>query len=113
LSVQQLYQKVTDDIIREIEAGNLPPWLQPWKSGKRGGIIPINAVTKKPYSGLNVLMLWAERQEKQYALAEWLTYKQCQEADGQVRKGEKSTPVVYVNKTITKTTKIVNVLCRS
>lgn len=65
-----------------MEKGDLPVWLQPWKSGKRGGIISINAVTKKSYNGLNVLMLWHERQEKQYALAEWLTYKQCQEAGG-------------------------------
>ncbi|ABE61202.1 antirestriction protein [Nitrobacter hamburgensis X14] len=100
MGVQQLYEQVTRTIISEIEAGNLPPWLQPWKAGKRGGIIPINAVTKKSYNGLNVLMLWAERQEKQYALAEWLTYKQCQEAGGQVRKGEKSTPGIYVNKQV-------------
>ena len=78
----------------------MPVWLQPWKSGKRSGIIPINAVTKKSYSGLKVLMLWAERQEKQHPLAEWLTYKQCQEAGGQVRKGEKSTPGIYVNKQV-------------
>ena len=45
-------------------------------------------------------MLWQEREEKQYALAEWLTYKQCQEAGGQVRKGERSTPGIYVNKTL-------------
>lgn len=98
MSIQQLYEQVTRNIISEIEAGNLPPWLQPWKSGRRGGIIPINAVTKKPYNGLNVLMLWAERQEKQYPEASWLTYKQCQEAGGQVRKGERSTPCIYVNK---------------
>jgi antirestriction protein ArdC len=100
LGVQQLYEQVTRTIISEIEAGNLPPWLQPWKQGKRGGIIPINAVTKRPYSGLNVLMLWHERQEKQYPLAEWLTYKQCQEAGGQVRKGERSTGIIYVNKQV-------------
>jgi antirestriction protein ArdC len=100
LSIQQLYTRVTRTIISEIEAGNLPVWLQPWKQGKRGGIIPINAVTKKPYSGLNVLMLWHERQEKQYPLAEWLTYKQCQGAGGQVRKGEKSTGIIFVNKQV-------------
>jgi antirestriction protein ArdC len=75
LSIKELYERVTDQIIADIERGDLPCWLQPWKSGKRGGIIPINAVTKKPYSGLNVLMLWHARQEKQYAFAEWLTYK--------------------------------------
>ena len=100
MSVQDLYANVTNNIIREIEAGNLPPWLQPWKSGKRGGIIPVNAVSKKSYNGLNILMLWSERQEKQYPIAEWLTYKQCQEAGGQVRKGERSTGIIYVNKTV-------------
>jgi antirestriction protein ArdC len=57
--------------------------------------MPINAI----YNGLNVLMLWNEREEKQYRSAEWCTYKQCQEAGGQVRAGERSTQVIYVNKT--------------
>jgi len=52
--------------------------------------MPINAITQRPYNGLNVLMLWHEREENQYPSAEWCTYKQCQEAGGQVRKGEKS-----------------------
>jgi hypothetical protein len=42
MSVQELYDKVTRNIIAEIEAGNLPPWLKPWKTGKRGGIMPNN-----------------------------------------------------------------------
>lgn len=98
MGVQDLYAKVTNQIIADIEKGDLPVWLQPWKSGRRGGIIPVNAVTGKSYNGLNVLMLWAERVEKGYPEASWLTYKQCQDAGGQVRKGEKSTPGIYVNK---------------
>ena len=39
----EFYQRVTDDIIREIEAGNLPPWLQPWARKCRGNIFPKNA----------------------------------------------------------------------
>ena len=62
--------------------------------------MPINATTNRPYVGLNVLMLWAEREEKQYPEAAWLTYKQCQEVGGQVRKGESSTGIIYVNRTI-------------
>ena len=46
MQVQQLYERVTANIISEIEAGNLPPWLKPWKGGRRTGIIPINASTK-------------------------------------------------------------------
>src|SRR5689334_6499824 len=98
MSVQQLYERVTNNIIREVEAGNPPPWLSPWRTGRRSGIIPTNAITGKSYNGLNVLMLWSEREEKSYPTAQWCTYKQCQEAGGQVRKGERSTPGIYVNK---------------
>lgn len=100
MSLQTLYDKVTQNIIQEIETGNLPPWLKPWKDGRRGGIVPVNAVTKRAYNGLNVLVLWCEREEKAYPTPEWLTYKQCQEAGGQVRKGETSTHVIYVNRSV-------------
>jgi antirestriction protein ArdC len=63
-------------------------------------MIPVNAVTGRPYAGLNILVLWLERDKQQYRENLWLTYKQCQEAGGQVRKGEKSTPGIYVNKQV-------------
>lgn len=102
MSVQELYSRVTANIINEIEAGNLPPWLKPWKQGRRGGIMPVNAATSRPYSGLNVLVLWSEREEKGYAQASWLTFKQCEALGGHVKKGEKSTHVIYVNKAVVK-----------
>jgi antirestriction protein ArdC len=37
MNVQELYARVTQNIISEIEAGNLPPWLKPWKQGRRTG----------------------------------------------------------------------------
>lgn len=100
MSVQDLYTRVTDSIIADIERGDLPVWLRPWKTQRRGGIMPVNAVTGRAYAGLNVLVLWLERDRQQYREASWLTYKQCQEAGGQVRKGEKSTPGIYVNKQV-------------
>lgn len=100
MRVNEIYERVTNNIISEIEAGNLPPWLKPWKQGKRTGVMPINASTNAPYQGLNVLTLWCEREEKQYPQARWITYKQCQALGGQVRKGEKSTPIIYVSKTV-------------
>jgi antirestriction protein ArdC len=100
LGVQQLYEQVTRTIISEIEAGNLAPWLCPWKTQQRCGIMPVNAVTGHTYAGLNVLVLWLERNKQQYKENAWLTYKQCQEAGGQVRKGERSTGIIYVNKQV-------------
>jgi antirestriction protein ArdC len=98
MRVQDLYEKVTSNIIAEIEAGNLPPWLKPWKRGKTTGIIPVNASTNAHYNGLNVLTLWGEREHKQYPTAFWITYKQCQDLGGQVRAGEKATPIIFVKK---------------
>lgn len=98
MKVHELYERVTQNIITEIEAGNLPPWLLPFKKSTRTGIIPINASTGAHYNGINVLVLWAERVEKGYASAEWLTYKQCSELGGQVRKGEKASHIIYVNR---------------
>lgn len=99
MRVQELYERTTNKIIADIEAGNLPPWLLPWKKSKRTGIIPLNAATGNAYNGLNVLTLWCERDAKEYPTPFWCTYKQCQELGGQVRKGEKSAPIIYVNRT--------------
>jgi antirestriction protein ArdC len=54
-----------------------------------------NAVSKKAYRGINVLVLWAIAQEKGYTSGIWGTYKQWQELGAQVRKGEKSANVVF------------------
>jgi antirestriction protein ArdC len=43
--------------------------------------MPINAATYRHYTGINVLILWAEREEKSYPTAEWMTSKQsCESA---------------------------------
>lgn len=102
MKVAELYERVTNRIITDIEAGNLPPWLKPWKGGRRTGIVPVNASTKQHYNGINVLVLWGEREDKSYPLNEWCTYKQCQAMGGQVRGGEKASHIIYVNKTVVK-----------
>ncbi len=62
----------------------------------RGSITrPTNIESKKAYRGINVVTLWVEAQIKGYAVPVWGTYKQFQEAGCQVRKGEKSSLVVF------------------
>ena len=100
---QDVYSRVTDKIIADIEAGNLT-WLQPWQAGghKAGAVSRPLRAGGIPYRGVNVLMLWASAMEKGYSCPLWLTYKQAAELGGQVRKGEKGSLVVYAN-TFTKT----------
>lgn len=87
-----LYQHVTDQIIASMEAGT-PAWRKPWTGDKGAAPFPRRA-NGEQYRGINVLMLWMEASAKGYRSAYWFTYKQAQEAGGQVRKGEKSATVV-------------------
>jgi len=97
-----IYQKVTDKIIADLEKGELT-WLKPWTAGNMDGRIvkPLrhNGIA---YSGINVLMLWGAALEAGFLSPHWMTFKQAKELGANVRKGERGNPVVYAN-TITKT----------
>lgn len=99
---KDIYQRVTDSIVAELEKG-VRPWLKPWNAEHAAGRItrPLRA-NGIPYRGINVLMLWASATERGYSAPLWLTYKQAQELGAQVRKGEKGSLVVYAD-TITRT----------
>lgn len=92
-----LYSQVTSRIIAELEEGRLP-WVQPWDSAACGCTMPQNAGTERSYSGINVLILWAEVVAKGYASQQWLTYRQAEAAGGNVRRGEKGTVICYADR---------------
>lgn len=94
---KDIYQRVTDSIVAELEKG-VRPWLKPWNAEHAAGRItrPLRA-NGIPYRGINILMLWASATARGYAAPLWLTYKQAQELGAQVRKGEKGSLVVYAN----------------
>lgn len=84
-----VYEQVTARIIAQLEAGIIP-WRKEWKT-RGGSHIPVNFATKKPYRGINVLLLMAAG----FDSSEFLTYKQAQQIGAQVRKGEKGTGIVF------------------
>lgn len=99
---QDIYQKVTDKIIADLEQGELT-WLKPWSAANtEGRIIKPLRHNGMPYSGINVLMLWGAAMEGGYISPFWMTYRQATEFGAHVRKGERGNLVVYAN-TITKT----------
>jgi len=90
---RDLYAEVSARILAELEAGALP-WIKPW-SATPGANTPCNAVTNRPYSGCNVVLLWMA-QAAGYQMPRFLTYKQATELGGHVRKGERGTKVYFV-----------------
>ncbi len=90
---RDIYEEVTNQILELLEQGTVP-WRNPIaKSG--GGGWPINLQSKKHYRGINVFLLAAVGWAKGYGSDYWLTFKQATEQGGQVRKGEKSSLVVF------------------
>jgi antirestriction protein ArdC len=95
-----IYQKITDQIVCELEKG-VRPWLKPWNAGHAAGRItrPLRG-NGIPYQGINVLMLWSAAMEKGCAAPIWMTYKQASELKANVRKGEHGSLVVYADRII-------------
>lgn len=82
-----VYEIVRDRIIAQLDAG-VVPWRKPWQAAIS---TPMNAVSKRPYSGINLFLL----PQDSYADNRWLTFKQAGDLGGSVRKGEKSSIVVF------------------
>src|SRR6202034_25027 len=100
------------------KAGRLHTRHQQDRRGLRAGRAPLDEAVERrqhrradhaplapqrvPYSGINILMVWASAIEQGFAAPIWMTFKQAIELDAHVRKGEKGSLVVYAN-SITKT----------
>ncbi len=94
---QDVYTRITDKIVADLEQG-VRTWMKPWNAGNTAGRImrPLRS-NGIPYSGINILMLWAESVTKGFASPTWMTFRQACELDAHVRKGEKGSLVVYAN----------------
>jgi antirestriction protein ArdC len=88
-----IYQVVTDQMLTELKAG-ARAWIQPW-SRTPGLNLAANAITRRPYSGVNALLLWIALR-KDWPQPRFLTYKQALAAGGHVCKGEHGHRIVFV-----------------
>jgi antirestriction protein ArdC len=100
---ENIYREITDKIIAELQQG-IVPWVQPWKNGNQLCLLglPVNGLTRRSYSGINILLLWSALEEKGFTSPYWLTFKQCIAMGGSVKKGEKGTHVYFADKFVPK-----------
>ena len=70
-----------------------PPWEKDWRDSING--FHLNAVSMKPYRGVNRWMTLLTHMAMGYQDPRWLTYRQAEALGGHVRRGEKSTEIVF------------------
>jgi len=85
MATNAAYEAIFNKIVQALEAGVIP-WKQPWST-----VRPQNAKTGRPYNGINFFVLSMSK----FSDPRWMTYNQARELGGLVRKGEKSTPIVF------------------
>ena len=80
--------EVANRLLEHIEQGTAP-WQKPWEAGQI--LPPINAVTGKPYRGVNYQNLMTLSPDP--SDPRWCTYKQAREQGWQVREGSSGIPI--------------------
>ena len=81
--MKDLYSEITNGIIEQLEQGIIP-WKKPWTGINTGAI---SHATGRAYSLLNQMLLRRP--------GEYITFNQCKQEGGKVKKGAKSKIVVF------------------
>ena len=82
---KKICSMVAERIIANLDNG-VVPWRKPWVGGPR---LATSYVTRKPYSLLNQIILGDP--------SEYITFNQVRELGGRVKKGAKSSKIVFWN----------------
>ena len=89
-----IYETITAKLLMAIAANPGDP-IMPWQRAGTRPVLPMNAVTKQFYRGVNILSLWVTSMDRGYHSGEWATLRQWNENGARVRKGEKASPIVF------------------
>jgi antirestriction protein ArdC len=81
--VKDIHATITERFIEQLRTGSVP-WQRPWRSVE-------NIISRKTYRGINALTLGSSP----FGSPFWMAFRQALELGGHVRKGERSTPVIY------------------
>jgi antirestriction protein ArdC len=87
---KELYSIVTNKILEGLKRGEIP-WRKPWKGCGR----PSNFISKKPYRGINQILLWLDMQANGYKSGYYLTFNQVKAKGGRVKKDSKSQLIIF------------------
>lgn len=88
---QEIRNKLNAQIVAALESGNTPPWRRPWSLGENSGM-PSNVVSKKPYRGVNPLILDLASMKHGFCSKWWATFNQWKSMGGMVKRRPADVP---------------------
>lgn len=86
-------ENITKRIVDALKKG-VVPWRRMWRNDPNSGF-PASIKSKANYRGINPILLELTSLERDYKSRWWATLKQWNELGGKVKKGEKSTQIVF------------------
>jgi antirestriction protein ArdC len=84
---QSVFEIITNKIIEKLKIG-VVPWRITWSNGL---LMPRNGISKKLYRGINFFLLLLEGFDSPY----WYTFNQVNSLGGRIKKGEKSSIILF------------------
>ncbi len=85
------YEVIANSILAMLNKG-IVPWRQSWVNGH-----PVSVATGKTYRGINSILLSVTAEIEGWSDPRWLTYNKAKQLGGNVKKGQKSTPICKYN----------------
>ena len=94
MKTNEIYQSVTQTIIELLE-DHQQNWERPWIAFGQDNDHARNPTTEHYYRGINQFLLSFKLMKKGYLKNMWMTFNQIKKDGGHVKKGEKSTPIIF------------------
>ncbi|EIJ75487.1 MAG: hypothetical protein C75L2_00550042 [Leptospirillum sp. Group II 'C75'] len=91
MNTQEFYAQITEKMVHALESGTAP-WTRPWKVTVDSA--PVNALTGKPYRGVNALNLSWHALSMGVPDMRYATFKQAKEKGWKIRGGSKGIPIL-------------------
>lgn len=85
--MNKVHKIITDSFIEACTRNESLPWQRPWSMAD----MPANYISKKPYNGINTLLLLAQTRSCPY----WITFNQLKEKNQFVKSGSKAVKICY------------------
>lgn len=79
-----IQKQITARILEGLKSGTIP-WRKPWRADKNSGA-PANAISRRPYSGINLILLDLVAMSRGYSSRHWGTFQRWASLNAQVQK---------------------------